>query len=710
MGIIQEETNSVKPKQISNYSIDEHPAIDLNGDIQFDNVSFAYPARPDILALRDLTLVARAGEITALVGSSGSGKSTCVSLLLRYYEPSSGRITIDGQSITDCNDNALRQKIGVVGQEPVLFDTTIYENIRYGQLHATKGEIEEAAKQANAHDFIMKLSQQYETIVGEQSVQLSGGEKQRIALARALLKKPNLLLLDEPTSALDNASEKIVQEALECSCAGRTTIVIAHRLKTIQNAHRIYVFANGNIIEQGTHATLVAKKDSKYRQMMEAQQVERTENEIDERVLGVQLEQNQNQTRIGVLASRVIQHTAFSVSGSKLTQRIRAKAFAQLLRQEMAYFDLPENRSGSVCNRLSSEALAIQELLGARLGLAAEVLRNMRTVKQLSIEDKLLQQFSNLVNQTFTVRRNDIIISGLLRGIYWGSQTLLLFMLYWIALIRLEHKQIQANDALMVFAFAAFALETLRFISTLTRQMSSSLSAAQVFFDLFDRTPIIDNCSADGRQLDNFHGQIKFNQVEFGYPSRSTSRVLNQFQLTIEPSGSGCGKSTVIQLLERFYDVTHGQICLDGVDIRELNIHWLRSQFSLVNQEPVLFDMTIAENIAYGEENSSLEDIIEAATKANIHQFIMQLPQVMGAKGSHLSGGQKQRIAIARALFRRPKILLLDEATSAMDSHNEQIVQQALEQAQTEDPTRISLIIAHRLSTIRSCDVIYVLD
>ncbi|CAF3920938.1 unnamed protein product [Rotaria sp. Silwood1] len=433
MGIIQEETNSVKPKQISNYSIDEHPAIDLNGDIQFDNVSFAYPARPDILALRDLTLVARAGEITALVGSSGSGKSTCVSLLLRYYEPSSGRITIDGQSITDCNDNALRQKIGVVGQEPVLFDTTIYENIRYGQLHATKGEIEEAAKQANAHDFIMKLSQQYETIVGEQSVQLSGGEKQRIALARALLKKPNLLLLDEPTSALDNASEKIVQEALECSCAG-----------------------------------------------------------------------------IGVLASRVIQHTAFSVSGSKLTQRIRAKAFAQLLRQEMAYFDLPENRSGSVCNRLSSEALAIQELLGARLGviceafatigfgfslgffyswlltlilfvysicmflisffqirwqaqlnkrsegifgqasaLAAEVLRNMRTVKQLSIEDKLLQQFSNLVNQTFTVRRNDIIISGLLRGIYWGSQTLLLFMLYWIALIRLEHKQIQANDALM---------------------------------------------------------------------------------------------------------------------------------------------------------------------------------------------------------------------------------------------------------------------
>ncbi|CAF4000482.1 unnamed protein product [Rotaria sordida] len=165
--------------------------------------------------------------------------------------------------------------------------------------------------------------------------------------------------------------------------------------------------------------------------------------------------------------------------------------------------------------------------------------------------------------------------------------------------------------------------------------MGSSLSAAQIFFDLFDRTPRIDNGSVDGRQLDNFRGQIEFNQVEFAYPSRPSSCILNQFQFTIEPGQrvaligqSGCGKSTVIQLLERFYDVTCGRVYLDGVDIRELNIHWLRSQFSLVNQEPILFDMTIAENIAYGEEKPSLENIIQAATKANIHQFIIQLPQV----------------------------------------------------------------------------------
>ncbi|CAF4765805.1 unnamed protein product, partial [Rotaria sp. Silwood2] len=167
---------------------------------------------------------------------------------------------------------------------------------------------------------------------------------------------------------------------------------------------------------------------------------------------------------------------------------------------------------------------------------------------------------------------------------------------------------------------------------------------------------------------------------------------------------SGYGKSTIIQLLERFYDVTNGRILLDGIDIRKLNIQWVRSHFGLVSQEPILFDLTIAENIAYGLESVRMEDIINAASRANIHQFIEQLPEGyetnVGTKGIFLSGGEKQRIAIARVLLRRPKVLLLDEATSAMDSHNEQIVQEALEQAQTEDPSRTSLMIAHRLSTI----------
>ncbi|CAF5146126.1 unnamed protein product, partial [Rotaria sp. Silwood1] len=205
-----------------------------------------------------------------------------MSLLLRYYEPSSGRITIDGRSITDYNIKQLRRSIGVVSQEPILFGTNIYENIRFGKINATREEIEQAAREANAHNFIMKLPNKYETLVGERGIQLSGGEKQRIALARALVKQPTLLLLDEATSALDNVSEKLVQEALDRACKGRTTIVIAHRLTTIRNAQQIYVLDNGSIIEQGTHETLMGIERGKYQAMIKRQQIESIYDDQDE--------------------------------------------------------------------------------------------------------------------------------------------------------------------------------------------------------------------------------------------------------------------------------------------------------------------------------------------------------------------------------------------------------------------------------------------
>ncbi|CAF3920057.1 unnamed protein product [Rotaria sp. Silwood1] len=279
---------------------DTESVYNINGDIEFDNVDFIYLSRKEVPVLRNLSLIARAGQTTALVGSSGSGKSTCMSLLLRYYEPSSGQITIDGRSITDYNVKQLRENIGVVSQEPILFDMSIYENIRFGKLNATREEIEQAAQEANAHHFIMQLPNKYETLVGERGAQLSGGEKQRIALARALIKQPTFLLLDEATSALDNASEKIVQEALDRACNNRTTIVIAHRLTTIRNAHQIYVLDNGSVIEQGTHETLMAKEGGKYQVMVKRQQMEGIYDDQDN-MISIQKATEEDEKSMGML-------------------------------------------------------------------------------------------------------------------------------------------------------------------------------------------------------------------------------------------------------------------------------------------------------------------------------------------------------------------------------------------------------------------------
>ncbi|CAF1173366.1 unnamed protein product [Rotaria sordida] len=264
-----DEGNDASINEADVWKDDTESIHNINGDIEFDNVNFIYPSRKEAPVLRNLSLIARAGQTTALVGSSGCGKSTCISLFLRYYEPSSGRITIDGRPITDYNVKQLRENIGII-----LFDMSIYENIRFGKVNATREEIEQAAREANAHHFIMQLPNKYETLVGERGIQLSGGEKQRIALARALVKQPTFLLLDEATSALDNVSEKIVQEALDRACNGRTTIVIAHRLTTIQNAHQIYVLDKGSVIEQGTHETLMAKEGGKYQAIVKRQQME----------------------------------------------------------------------------------------------------------------------------------------------------------------------------------------------------------------------------------------------------------------------------------------------------------------------------------------------------------------------------------------------------------------------------------------------------
>lgn len=232
----------------------------MTGHVELRDIDFAYPARPDIMIFKGFSLKIEAGKSTALVGQSGSGKSTIIGLIERFYDPLEGAVKIDGRDIRSYHLRSLRKHIALVSQEPTLFAGTIRENIAYGASDETdEAEIIEAARAANAHDFISGLKDGYHTWCGERGVQLSGGQKQRIAIARAILRNPAILLLDEATSALDSQSEKAVQDALERVMVGRTSVIVAHRLSTIQNCDQIAVLDKGKVIEKGTHQSLLAK-------------------------------------------------------------------------------------------------------------------------------------------------------------------------------------------------------------------------------------------------------------------------------------------------------------------------------------------------------------------------------------------------------------------------------------------------------------------
>lgn len=487
----------------------------IKGDISFNNVSFSYPTRKGQMIFNGLSLNIRAGSTVAIVGPSGCGKSSIISLLERFYDVNAGSITLDGIDIRDINVQWLREHIGLVSQEPVLFARSIKENIAYGLPGATDEDIIRVCKSANAHEFISKFANGYNTQVGDKGTQLSGGQKQRIAIARVLLRNPKILLLDEATSALDNESEYLVQEAID-SLLGRgnhTTIVVAHRLSTIRNADAIAVIKDGRIAEIGTHDELLNRGKSEYSKLVSTQIVDRD-----------------------------------------------------------------------------------------------------------------------------NIHKDD------------------------------------AN------------------------------STAE---------PLIINDSGDMKTP-----QIEFKDVHFHYPTRPSNAIFKGLNLKINQGetiaivgASGCGKSTVVQLLERFYDPNSGTISYEGHDLKELNIKWYRDQIGLVSQEPTLFNTTIRENIKYGLPGATQDQIEEVAIKASAHEFIMSFPlgydTDVGESAIQISGGQKQRIAIARAILKKPKILLLDEATSALDTESEQAVQRAIDSLM-EAKNQTIVVIAHRLSTIRNADRIAV--
>lgn len=264
MNILEETTENIQLTKI------ETP-LKLKGEVEFKDVNFHYDSRKDVEVLKNVSFKANGGERIALVGSSGAGKTTVASLLLKFYEPVSGDILFDGKKSTEYELSLLRNEMAVVPQDVMLFNGSIKENIMYGDTGATEQEVIEAAKNANAHDFIISFPQGYDTLVGDRGIQLSGGQRQRVAIARAILKDPSILILDEATSALDSESEKVVQDALDRLMENRTSFVIAHRLSTIKDCDKILVFDKGQVVEMGTHDELTAKKDGIYNNLASIQ-------------------------------------------------------------------------------------------------------------------------------------------------------------------------------------------------------------------------------------------------------------------------------------------------------------------------------------------------------------------------------------------------------------------------------------------------------
>jgi ATP-binding cassette subfamily B (MDR/TAP) protein 1 len=831
----------------------------VKGNIKFKNVSFTYPAKPDKQIFEDLNFEIEPGTKIAFVGKSGSGKSTIVNLIERLYDVSNGEISIDDYNLKNLNLEYFRSIIGYVPQEPVLFNTTIRENIIFGRKGVTEEDIIEACKKAYAEEFINKNEMGLDYIVGVKGGKLSGGQKQRIAIARAILCKPKILILDEATSALDNKSEKEVQRALDQVSQGITTIIIAHRLSTIINANKIFVLRNGKIIERGTHEQLInlagrysnlfknqiglnednetlerkisqqsgSRRESKISAGEQIIEAKDTKEQI-EKVLAANKQKDEqfNKTKkklvpimmenklvlitgtifasisgavwptYGILLAESIsslsdpnleivktdgfklsmyfltlavssgvavffQTSMFGLQGEYLTKRLRSIIYDKYLRLHMGYYDNPENTPGALLTKLSSDttkvngialsmfSIMVQSIvtliLGVSLGIVYEwriglitigfvpfiILTSgiqWRLMQNLSIADDVIESqagsiLSESVCNTKTIysynmqskvvemykailesKDKSVNKSSFINGILFGLSQFFIFIIY--AVLFYAGAQFMVNSdtpmslgdflkGIYCIIFAAFGLgQAQQYLGDMGKAKDALLNIFKTIDEPTQIDPLEIRTQCVTKEIE---GKIEFRNVTFSYPTRPDVKVFENLSFKILPGQSvafvgysGCGKSSIIQLLERFYNIESGEILIDDINISDYDLITLRKQISLVMQEPVLFKRDIIENIQYGDLEADYSSIVEASNKAQISGF---LAPSYDKTVIPVSGGQKQRLAIARAILKNPKILLLDEATSALDRKTEMEIQESLNDCMKG---KTVITIAHR--------------
>ncbi|KAF5957361.1 hypothetical protein HYC85_004586 [Camellia sinensis] len=692
---------------------------DVKGELEFKDLDFVYPSRPESKVLQNFNLKVDACQTVGLVGGSGSGKSTVINLLERFYDPLEGEILLDGISIKTLQLKWLRSQMGLVNQEPILFATSIKENILFGKEEASEEEIVQAAKAANAHNFITQLPNGYDTQVGQLGIKMSGGQKQRISIARALLRDPKILLLDEATSSLDSQSEKAVQDALNQASIGRTTIVIAHRLSTLRDADLIAVIQSGQVVECGSHDQLVQNIHGPYSAMCFYHQCDPT-----------------------------LQLWSY---GREFNKKVRESTFAKIMTFEIEWFDQEDNSSGPLYSRLATDATMVRTLVADILALVTQAISSatlsiilglvlawklalaaiamqpliistfyMKAIMMRSMSKKILKAQNKSTTQigpkNESLKQSWYAGFGLFVALFLTAANA--GILFWYGGKLLYHKEIKYKNLFQTF----FSLVSTGRIIAETGSMNMGLlkgtNALKSIFMILKRTSKMNPDKKDGINPVKISGNIELKEVDFFYPTRPKQMILTGLSLKIDAGKivalvgqSGSGKSTIIRLIQRFYDPSKGSVEIDGFDIKFYNLRALRSHIAWVGQEPTIFAGSIHENIAYGKENVTEAEIIEASTLANAHEFISSMEEgyatYCGERGVQLSGGQKQRLALARAILKNPAILLLDEATSAIDVKMENLVQDALEKTMVG---RTCLVVAHRLSTIQKSDKISVID